>query len=156
MRKYLMVVVAAIISALVIPSIAQADDIQSITGSLTPAKRDKKKFKPAQIYVEILTVRTRAIRTNPEQPPSATNTKVNFPKNAKFDQKSVPKCKGTETQLQANTTTAQASRSAATSRSSARARAERSPTGPDAHHGYLGLGDGRSSVPVTSQVPVVR
>ena len=55
MRKYLIVVVAAIISALAITSFAQADDIQSITGKSDPAKRDKKKFKPAKIYVEILT-----------------------------------------------------------------------------------------------------
>ena len=143
MRKYLMVVVAAIISALAITSFAQADDIQSITAKLTPAKRDKKKFKPAQIYVEILTGPNTGDPTNPEQPPSATNTKVNFPKNAKFDQKAVPKCKGTATQLQANTTTARRSRSAATSRSSARARND--PDRSRAHDGYLGLGHGRSA-----------
>ena len=55
MRKYLIIVVAAIISSLAITSIAKADDIQSITAKLSPAKRDKKKFKPAKIYVEILT-----------------------------------------------------------------------------------------------------
>ena len=106
MRKSLIAAVAVIVAALALPSIGQADEIQSITANLTPAKRDKKKFKPAQIYVEIL---TGAIGTgpNPEQPPSAFNTKVNFPTNMKFDTKKVPKCKGSEAQLQ-NTTTDQA------------------------------------------------
>jgi hypothetical protein len=44
---------------------------------------------------------------NPEQPPSAFNTKVNFPANAKFDYKAVDQCEATEEQLQ-NTTTSQA------------------------------------------------
>ena len=106
MRKLLIAAVAAIVTALALPSIGQADDIQSITGKLTPAKRDKKKFKPAKIYVEILTG-PMGTGPNPEQPPSAFNTKVNFPKNAKFDVKAVPRCKATEAQLQ-NTTTDQA------------------------------------------------
>ena len=36
MRKYLILAVAAIVSALAFTSIAQADDIQSITAKLTP------------------------------------------------------------------------------------------------------------------------
>ena len=106
MRKLLIAAVAAIVAALALPSIGQADDIQSITANLTPAKRSKKKFKPAQIYVEILT-KPLGSGPNPEQPPSAFNTKVNFPKNAKFDPKAVPRCKGSEAKLQ-NTTTKQA------------------------------------------------
>src|SRR4029079_4180319 len=66
----------------------------------------KKSYKPAQIYVEILTKKS-GTGTLPEQPPSAVNTKVNFPANMKFDTEKVPKCKATEAQLQ-NTTTAQA------------------------------------------------
>ena len=54
----------------------------------------KKKFKPAQIYVEILTGPNTTDPTNPEQPPSAINTKVNFPKNAKFDPKAVAAVQG--------------------------------------------------------------
>jgi hypothetical protein len=103
MRKYLIVAVAAIISALALTSVAQADPIQSITTKLTPQKLPKKKYKPAKIYVEILTG-PMGTGPNPEQPPSAFNTKVNFPANMKFDTKKVPKCKGTEAQLQ-NTTT---------------------------------------------------
>jgi hypothetical protein len=107
MRKYLIAAVAAIISALALSSVAQADPIQSITTKLTPSKLSKKKYKPAKIYVEILTGPNTTDPVNPEQPPSAFNTKVNFPKNMKFDTKKVPKCKGTEAQLQ-NTTTDQA------------------------------------------------
>ena len=107
MRKSLIAAVAAIICALALPSIGQADDIQSITAHLSPAKRSKNKFKPAQIYVEILTGPNTGAPVNPEQPPSAYNTKVNFPKNSKFVPKAVPQCKATEAQLQ-NTTTDQA------------------------------------------------
>jgi hypothetical protein len=107
MRKFLIFTVGVIVSALAMSSIAQADDIQTITAKLTPSKLDKKKYKPAQIYVEILTGPNTGAVNNPEQPPSAYNTKVNFPTNMKFDTKSVPKCAGTEAALQ-NTTTAQA------------------------------------------------
>lgn len=107
MRKYLIAAVVAIVSALALSSVAQADPIQSITGKLTPEKRSKKKYKPAKIYVEILTGPNTTDPISPEQPPSAYNTKVNFPKNAKFNTKAVAKCKATEAQLQ-NTTTEQA------------------------------------------------
>jgi hypothetical protein len=107
MRKYLIFAVAAIVSSLAFGSIAQADEIQSITAKLTPEKRSKTKFKPATIFVEILTGPNTTDPINPEQPPSAFNTKVNFPTNAKFDGKAAPKCEGTQEQLQ-NTTSAQA------------------------------------------------
>jgi len=106
MRKYVIIAVAAIISALSLSSIAQADDIQSITGKLTPTKRDKKKYKPAQVSVEILT-QDLGTGSLPNQPPSAYNTKVNFPSNARFNTKSAPRCKATEAELQ-NTTADQA------------------------------------------------
>ena len=102
MRKYLIAVVVAVVSALALTSIAQADDIQSITAKLTPKKRSKKQFKPAQIYIEILTQDNEGER----QPPSAFNTKVNFPSNAKFDDGAVPRCKATEAELQATSTEA--------------------------------------------------
>ncbi len=128
MRKYLIAMVAVIVAALALPSIGQADPIQSITANLTPAKRDKKKFKPAQIYVEILTSPNSGSGTNPEQPPSASNTKVNFPKNAKFDPTAVPRCKGTEAQLQ-NTTTDQAKDICGTK--SIVSKGSKTPTGPE-------------------------
>ncbi len=107
MRKYLLLAVTAIVSSLAFGSIAQADDIQTITAKLTPEKRSKKTFKPATIFVEILTGPNATDPINPEQPPSAFNTKVNFPPNAKFDGKAVPRCAATEAEIQ-NTTTAQA------------------------------------------------
>jgi hypothetical protein len=102
MRKYVIAAVVALVSALTLTGVAQADPIQTITGKLTPQKRSAKKYKPAKIYVEIIT------QDNPgqKQPPSAFNTKVNFPKNIKFDQKAVPRCKATEAQLQATSTEA--------------------------------------------------
>jgi len=108
MRKYLTAIVLAVVAVFAFTSIAQADDVQSITAKLTPKKLKKKKFKPAKIYIEILTKNNDAPgAVNPEQPPSATNTKVNFPKNMKFNTKAVPRCKASEAQLQ-NTTTQQA------------------------------------------------
>ncbi len=106
MRKYMILAITAI-AAVAMTSVAKADDIQSVTAKLTPEKLSKKKFKPAQIYVEILTGPNTSDPTNPEQPPSAFNTKVNFPTNMKFNTKSVPGCAGSEAQLQ-NTTTDQA------------------------------------------------
>jgi len=103
MRKYLIVAVAAMIAALALTSVAQADPIQSITTKLTPQKLPKKQYKPAKIYVEILTG-PMGTGPNPEQPPSAFNTKVNFTPNMKFDTKKVPKCKATEAQLQGTST----------------------------------------------------
>jgi hypothetical protein len=127
MRKLLIAAVAAIVAALALPSIGQADDIQSITANLKPAKRSKKKFKPAKIYVEILT-KPLGSGPNPEQPPSAFNTKVNFPKNSKFDTKKVPRCKGTEAQLQ-NTTTDQAKQ--VCGNKSIVSKGSNTPTGPE-------------------------
>lgn len=132
MRKYLIVAVAAIVSSLALSSVAQADEIQSITAKLTPEKLSKKKFKPAQIYVEILTGPNSDDPTNPEQPPSAYNTKVNFPKNMKFNTGSVPKCKGTEAQLQ-NTTTDQAKQVCGTK--SIVGKGSKTPTGPESETG---------------------
>jgi hypothetical protein len=129
MRKYLILAVAAIVSCLAFTSIAQADDIQSITAKLTPKKLSKKSYKPAKIYIEILTGPNTGAPVNPEQPPSATNTKVNFPANMKFDTKKAPKCKGTAEQLQANTTTAQAKQICGNK--SIVSKGSKTPTGPE-------------------------
>ncbi len=93
MRKIATLIVGVFVASLAMVAVAQADDIQSITANLTPSKRSAKKFKPAQIYVEILTADNTSDPTAPEQAPKATNTKVDFPKNAKFDPTAVPKCK---------------------------------------------------------------
>ncbi len=113
MRKNMaiaMVVAAAIaISGVASSPAARADDIQSITAKLKPNKLPKKRFRPAQIYVEILTGPNTGDPNYPEQPPSAFKTKVSFPSNMRFSTKKVPKCAGSEAQLQ-NTTTKQAIR----------------------------------------------
>lgn len=98
------VMVTGVVSA---PTVARADDIQSITAKLKPTKLPKKRFRPAQIRVEILTGPNSADPNNPEQPPSAFRTKVSFPKNIRFGTRSVRGCKGTAAQLE-NTTTRQA------------------------------------------------
>ncbi|MEZ5155417.1 MAG: hypothetical protein R2718_04825 [Solirubrobacterales bacterium] len=132
MRKYLIAAVAAIVSALALTSVAQADPIQSITAKLTPQKLPKKQFKPAQIYVEILTGPNSDDPTNPEQPPSAYRTKVNFPSNMKFDTSKAPKCKGSEAQLQ-NTTTDQAKQ--VCGNKSIVSKGSKTPTGPEHTNG---------------------
>jgi len=128
MRKYLIAAVVATASALALASIAQADPIQSITAKLTPQKLSKKKFKPAKVYVEILTGPNTTDPTHPEQPPSAFNTKVNFPANMKFNTKAAPKCKGSEAELQ-NTTTDQAKQVCGTK--SIVSKGSTVPTGPE-------------------------
>jgi hypothetical protein len=108
MRRLTGALIAFLAMGLVMGSTAAADPIQSITAKLSPQKLPKKQYKPAKIYVEILTQKSDT-GTLPEQPPSATNTKVNFPSNMKFDTKKVKKCKASEAQLQ-NTTTDQATK----------------------------------------------
>jgi hypothetical protein len=113
--------------AVAMPSVAQADPIQSVTTKLKPKKLPKKRYRPAQIRVEIITGPNAADPVNPEQPPSAFRTKVNFPKNMRFDTRKVPKCKGAEAKLQ-NTTTAQAIK--VCKRKSIVSKGSRLPTGP--------------------------
>lgn len=91
MRKTLAVVLTALV-ALVAAGAAQADPIQSIEAKISPKKLDKKKYKPAKIYVEIITGLNSEDEVRPLQPPSATNTKVNFSKNIRFNTKAVPNC----------------------------------------------------------------
>lgn len=99
MRKYVILAVVAL-AAMAMASFAQADDIQSIDASIKPTKLDKKKYAPAQLFVDIQT------KNNPgsDQPPSATRTVVDFTTNLKFDTSAVPHCQGSEADLQ-NTTT---------------------------------------------------
>lgn len=100
MRKYL-ILAMALVASLVMASFAQAD--QTITGSTSPSKLDKKKKKPVKLVIDI---RTQDRGTPPlaDQPPDADRTVVDFPKNLSFDTKAVPNCEATEADLQ-NTTT---------------------------------------------------
>lgn len=131
MRKLRGAFVAILALAVIAPSAAPADPIQSITAKLTPKKLPKKQYKPAKIYVEILTG-PNGTGPNPEQPPSAFRTKVNFPKNMKFDTRKVKRCKGTEAQLQ-NTTTTQAKQ--VCGKKSIVSKGSKMPTGPEHTNG---------------------
>ena len=106
MRKFLVLAIATI-AAVTITTVAHADDIQTLTAKVTPTKLPKQQFRPAQIRVELLTGPNSTDPTNPEQPPSAFNTRLNFPPNMKFDTRKVRRCAGSEAALQ-NTTTTQA------------------------------------------------
>jgi hypothetical protein len=128
MKRIRLALTATLAVALVAPGGAAADPIQSITAKLTPKKLSKKKYKPAKIYVEILTGPDTTSPTNPEQPPSAHRTRVYFPKNMKFLEHGAPKCKATEAQLQ-NTTTDQAK--SLCGRGSVVSRGSVTPTGPE-------------------------
>lgn len=97
MRKYLLLALTAFV-ALAVTSVASAQDIQTIETSVKPAKLDKKKFKPVTLFVDVETANNDESTTF-TQPPKATNTKVDFSKNLKFDTKAVPNCLVTDAQI---------------------------------------------------------
>jgi hypothetical protein len=132
MNRIHWVLAAVAVVALAAPGGAVADPIQSITAKLKPKKLPKKKYRPARIYVEILTGPNAGAATNPEQPPSADRTRVNFPKNMKFDPRKAPRCRAGEARLQ-NTTTAQAKRLCG--KRSIVSRGSKEPTGPEHTNG---------------------
>lgn len=107
MRKYLTLALAGILT-LVMANVAIAQEPQqTLETKLTPTKADKKKFKPAKIFVNIETGDNDQAEPNSafdNQPPSAFNTKVDFPKNMKFDTRAVPNCKVSEAELENSTT----------------------------------------------------
>lgn len=92
MRKYVILAVMALAS-MVMASVASADDIQSIDAKLSPTKLDKKKYKPMKMVIDIKTNNNAGAPVNADQPPTATETDVDFPKNLKFDTSAVPNCK---------------------------------------------------------------
>jgi hypothetical protein len=100
MRKYLLIAVVALV-AMLVPTVASAA-VQSIEANFKPTKLDKKKYKPVTLFVDVITANND--EGNPDQPPSADRTQVDFPKNLKFDPGAVPQCKADEAALQ-NTTT---------------------------------------------------
>lgn len=97
MRKYLLLALTAFV-ALAVTSVASAQDIQTIESTVKPTKLDKKKFKPVTLFVDVETANNDESTTF-TQPPKATNTKVDFPKNLKFDTKAVPNCLVTDAQI---------------------------------------------------------
>lgn len=105
MKKVLITAVVALV-AMLLPSIASAsNDTQRLVVDVTPNKLDKKKFKPAKIFVDVITENND--EGNPDQPPSADRTRVDFSPNMKFTPSAVPQCDVPASQLN-NTTTQQA------------------------------------------------
>lgn len=111
MRKYLAAALAALVALACVNVAIAGADIQSIDAKLTPSKLSKKKYKPATIAIDIETENNDQASDSAanfqNQPPAATRTIVDFPKNMKFDTSTVPNCKVDSAAL-ANTTTDQA------------------------------------------------
>ena len=107
MRKiFALVITGALAIGLV--SFAGADEeVQTIQASIQPKKLSKKKFKPVTLVTDVTTFVDRRDDPNTDQPPSADQTLVDFPKNMKFDTTAVPNCKVDAAGLE-NTTTEQA------------------------------------------------
>ena len=107
MRKY-MICVAVAVAAIATGAIAKAaDPIQTLDVTVSPSKLDKKKFKPIQLGFDIKTGPNSGATLNQDQPPNATKTVVDFPKNLKIDTEAVPRCKVDPGALE-NTSTEQA------------------------------------------------
>ncbi len=105
MRKYAAFALTAFLS-LVCASYAFArDDIQTIKARVTPSKLDANEFKNAKIAIDIRTVADDELSPALDQPPSATRTQVDFPKNLKFNTKAAPNCKVSSSSLFNTTTT---------------------------------------------------
>ena len=90
MRKYLIAAVVAVV-AMLVPAVANAQ-VQSLVVDVSPTKLDKKKFKPATIFVDVITDNNDEAGQNPDQPPSADRTQVDFSPNMKFTPSAVPQC----------------------------------------------------------------
>lgn len=108
MRKYLAAALAAFIALACLNVAAAGADVQSVNAKLTPKKLSKKKFKPATIAITVETQNNDQAGDSPpnfqNQPPAATRTIVDFPKNMKFNTSAAPHCKVSDAAL-ANTTT---------------------------------------------------
>ena len=100
MRKFLIAAFVAVV-AMLVPAVASAQ-VQSLVVDVKPTKLEKKKFKPATIFVDVITDNND--EGNPDQPPSADRTRVDFSPNMKFTPSAVPTCKVSSAAL-ANTTT---------------------------------------------------
>lgn len=103
MRKYLIIALTAVVAVAVVSFASARDDIQTIKAKVTPSKLDKKKYKNAKIFVDIDTVPDDELTPNKDQPPSANRTRVDFPKNLKFNTKAVKNCKVTDAEIQNQT-----------------------------------------------------
>lgn len=106
MRKYA-ITIAAALAGMAMAGTAQADPIQSLDVKISKTKLDKKKPKSVGLFVDITTQRNSGAATNQDQPPNASKSVVDFPKNLSVDTEGYPKCQGTAEELQ-NTSTEEA------------------------------------------------
>lgn len=103
MKKALTLAVTGVLAIGVVGAANGADGIQTIQAKLTPTKLPKKTYKPAKIAIDIATQNNDENSDKGEQPPSADRTRVDFPKNMKFNTAAVPRCKVTSDQLENQT-----------------------------------------------------
>ena len=89
---------------MVVPSIAAAQEQQKLVTKVTPSQARQEEVQPVTLFNDVITANNLQAGQNPDQPPSADRTRVDFSKNLKFDTKAVPNCQGDEAALQ-NTTT---------------------------------------------------
>ena len=104
MPKYL-ICAAVAVASLAIAALTQADEpIQTLDATISPTKLDKTKFKSAELGIDIRTKPNSSAQTNQDQPPNASRTVVDFPKNLKIDTSAVAPCNGTPDQLEGTST----------------------------------------------------
>lgn len=97
-RSALPAALAVLALVLVVPAGASAG-LQTITASMNPSKLDKKKFAKVGTSTDIKTATDTSLNPNLDQPPSQTRTRIDLPKNLKFDFKAGPLCKVSANQL---------------------------------------------------------
>jgi hypothetical protein len=93
MRKFIALVIASAVAIGIVNFAVADENVQTIEGKITPKKLDKKKYKPAKLFVDVETKVDRQSDPNADQPPSANRTIVDFPKNLKFNTDAVKHCK---------------------------------------------------------------
>lgn len=104
MRKYLGLGLTAFLVVGLVSFASGRTDIQTITAKVTPSSLDKKEFKSAKIYIDIVTLPDDEVTPGFEQPPSAVRTQVDFPDNLKFDTKAAANCNVDSDALDGSTT----------------------------------------------------
>lgn len=105
MKRFIALAIAGVMAFAVVSAANGADDQtqQTVDGTITPTKLDKKKFKPATLFIDVETAPNDE-HSELQQPPSAIRTQVDFPANLKFDTSAVPRCKVTDAELAGTTT----------------------------------------------------
>lgn len=106
MPKYVICIAVALVS-MAMAGLAQAESIQTLETTISPTKLDTKKFKSVRIGFDIKTGPNSGAAVNQDQPPNASRTVVDFPKNLKIDTEGTPHCAVAPDQLE-NTSTEQA------------------------------------------------